>query len=369
MGDLAFGPKGEWLATAGLERAELRFHDGREPIDVGHYLRTGDWLEVAFGGADLLVTGQGGNLRWWSVPEGEELRRAEGDRGWLAFPRGEGYFSFAAEEGRETIHWWPFAEGGSRLVGSMTGISAADIDPSGVWLAFSREQTVYMRSLEDWSRPPRMLGKHSDGVAELTFHPGGERVAARDRSGEIRVWPTTDNAAEPLRILQVGDLRKIRYDPSGRWLAAQGVVEGSPTVGLWDLAAPIGVEPLTLQRTDDVFANRLAFHPTKPWLVTTNLNSAGFWPLANGYPWAIAGHAGWVSDLVFTPDGNWLVSAAEDGVRAWPLAGQNQGASRVLFQGRLRFADIDIPPASTWRWRRRTARCWSSPWPEVPCRS
>jgi WD40 repeat protein len=340
--DLSFSPTGDWLATAGSEDAEVHFHDGHAPIDVGHYSRTGQWLGVAFGADDLLVTDQGGDLRWWSIPEGEELRRAEGDQGRLHFPRGEGYFSISTEEGQESIYWWPFAERASRRVGSMPPWQATTIDVSGSRMAYSLGETIFWRSLEDWSQPPRQLAEHRDTVLELAFHPSGESVAAVDESGEIQIWPIIDGVPEPLRVLQAGELRQILYDPSGRWLAAQGVVDGSPTVRLWDLSAPQGASPLTLKRTDDVFAKSLTFHPTRPWLVTSNMNSAGFWPLETRYPWTLTGHEGWVFDVAFTPDGMWLISAGSDGVRACPLADQNDGASRVLLRKELRFAEIDL---------------------------
>ncbi len=340
--ELAFSPSGQWLATSGSENAELRFHDGSSPVVVGHYSRTGQWLQIAFGGDDLLITDQGGDLRWWSIPGGDELRRAERDRGRLHWPAAGGYFSYSKAGGQVSMQFWPSGEGPAKPVGSMPTWQATAIDASGSGMTYSREGTIYWRSLEDWSQPPRRLAEHDETVVELTFHPGGERVAAVDESGEVRIWPVIDGAREPLRSLQAGELRQILYDPSGRWLAAQGVVEGSPTVRLWDLLAPQGAVPMTLRRTDDVFAQSLAFHPSKPWLVTANMNGAGFWPLDTPYPWTLTGHEGSVFDVAFTPDGKWLISAGSDGVQAWPLADQNNRASRPLLRKELRFAEIDI---------------------------
>jgi WD40 repeat protein len=224
----------------------------------------------------------------------------------------------------------------------MPDVSAADIDATGSWMAYSREESLYLRPLEDWSQPSQRLADHDEKVTEIAFHPSGERVAAKDESGELRIWSTTGGSAQPLRALQAGDMGGFRFDPSGRWLAGRALLDGRPTIRLWDLTAPQSAVPLTLGRTDDVFAGHLAFHPSEPWLVTSNVNSAGFWPLATRYPWTLAGHADRVSDLVFTPSGDWLVSAAADGVRAWPLAGQNAGVTRVLLQRRLLFADLDL---------------------------
>jgi WD40 repeat protein len=220
-----------------------------------------------------------------------------------------------------------------------------DIDASGSWLAYSRTGAVYLRSLEDWSQPPLQLGEHDENVVEIAFHPGGKRIAAQDESGELRIWSTVGRPTEPLRSFQAEGYYQIRFGPSGRWLAAHGVVDGFSTVRLWDLAAPQGADPLTLRR-DALFANYITFHSSKPWLVTSNIQSAGFWPLSNRYPWVLRGHEDSVEDLAFTPDGEWLVSSARDGVRAWPLRGQGEGASRVLLDRPLTtFPTLAIHPS------------------------
>jgi len=249
------------------------------------------------------------------------------------------------EDGLESIYWWPFGQGNPRLVGTQPE-AYWNVDKDCKWLAIARGSAVFLRSIEDWSQAPRNIGQHSAEVEMLRFHPEGDRVAAIDGTGEIRIWPTSADHALPLRVLQAGEIGQIFFDPTGRWLALHAVLDGRPTVRLWDLTAPKGADPLTLGRTDAVFAGDLAFHPSQPWLVTSNVNSAGFWPLTHHYPWTLAAHRGRVFDVAFTPDGEWLVSAARGGVCAWPLYGQNEGAPRILFDSTLiAFATLDIHPS------------------------
>jgi len=213
----------------------------------------------------------------------------------------------------------------------MEQVSDFSADDLGTLLAYSRGRSVYLRSLEDWSEPPRELGKHDEEVRWLSnFHPEGDRLAASDESGEVKIWSITDSTEGPLRSFQAGELHRVLYDPTGRWLAAEGLTEGSPTVHLWDVTAPQGTDPLTLVRTDAVFHGVPKFSPRTPWLVTTNGSSAGFWPLTDRYPWVLRAADSRVTDVAFTPDGEWLISATSTGVRAWPLRGQNEGASRIL---------------------------------------
>jgi len=346
--DFAFSPNGEWFGSAGTEKVWLSPHDGGKRILLGSYSSQGNYLSLAFDTDDVLVADQDGHFRWLSVPEGKELRRVQGNRGRLWLPRGDGYFSWSLseEDGRLLIYWWPYGDGASRLIGSMADIWAADIDTTGSWIAYSREESLYLRSLEDWSQPPQRLADHDEKVTEIAFHPSGQRIAAKDESGELRIWSTTGSGAKPLRFFQAGGMKGFRFDPSGRWLAGHSDSDGRPTVQLWDLTAPQSAVPLTLSRTDDVFANYLSFHPNKPWLVTSNTNSAGFWPLTPRYPWTLVAHKGRVFDVDFTPDGKWLVSAAGDGVRAWPLQGQNDGAPQILFESALIvFVTLDIHPS------------------------
>jgi len=363
---LAFSPHGEWLANAGNGGAVgVRGPAGEEPQDLGQFKSEGLALKLAFRSDDELVVDQGGDFRWLSVPSGEELWRVERDRGRLAWPSGDGYFSFSETEGQGSIYWWPYDDKSRRLMGSMpdwkrsktdaaqwelpewsAAWSAIDIDTSGSWLVYSRKRTAYLRSLKDWNQPPGQLGVHQRNIVELAIDCDGTRVASRDESGEIRIWSVATDANGPFRTFRVEGSRQIGFDPTGRWLASHGMAGGSPTVHLWDLSAPQGAEPILLARTDGTFAVDLTFHPNKPWLVTANHDNAGFWPLADRYPWVLRGHGGRVDTLTFTPDGEWLISAAGDGVRGWPLRGQNRGATRILLDRRLvSFTDLALHPS------------------------
>jgi serine/threonine protein kinase/WD40 repeat protein len=329
-----FSPSGEWLATTSPERVRLHSDDGREPIVVPAELPAGEEAGVAFASDDVLVTEEDGDLRWWSVPQGKELRRSEGERGRLraGLVRGEGYFSISREGDQRSIHWWPFEGEGSRRVGLIGLDAELDINPDGSWLAYTEGGTLNLGSLEDRSRPPSRLGEHAEIIADVAYHPGGDQVAAIDKSGEVRVWPTTGDATEPIRTLQAWDLALINYDQSGGWLAGGRIFEGRPVIWLWDLRAPQGAEPLTLQRSDAPSCWYPEFHPSKPWVIMSYGDSIAFWPLANRYPWTLRGHEGLVSKVVFTSDGERLISVGSRGVRVWPLQGQENGASRILVE-------------------------------------
>jgi WD40 repeat protein len=224
-----------------------------------------------------------------------------------------------------------------------------DIDMSGSWLAYDDETDIYVRPLNDWSQQPRLIGRR--GYAEsrqwYVLSPNGDLLAVLDLSGEICIWPTSSSSALPPRCQRFAKdviVTDLIFGGSERWLAVHGQREDSRTnVWLLDLSAPQGAAPLELQRSEIGYPNpgQMASHPKGDWLVASSLNSAGFWPISDRFPWVLP-HEGRVWDVEFTPDSKWLVSVTSESrslyssgeVRAWPLEGQNNGESRLL---------LDIP--------------------------
>jgi WD40 repeat protein len=164
-----------------------------------------------------------------------------------------------------------------------------------------------------------------------------------DTSGTIGLWPIDAGSDELARTLDRPDTLVepvgLQYSPEGRWIALHGVnSDGSPTVWLRDLDAPLDANSAELRRSDGGYANhgQIAFHPSGDWLLTSNLYSAEFWPLVQRYP-RVLNHGKKVRDVAFTPDGRWLLSVTfgaggRDRLVAWPLDGQNGGRYRVLHE-------------------------------------
>ncbi len=244
-----FSPSGEWLAHEGTGNLWLLHRDGGEPSMLAERSSSGRDLRIAFQSDEVLVVEEDGNFIWLAVPDGEQLRRVEGDRGRLLWPRGDGYFSFEGADGQGSIYWWPFGEGEGRLVGTMADWRAAaieahatawespewspewsaiDIDSSGTWIAYSRKRAIFLRSLEAWNRPPLELGEHASNVTEIAFQTGGDPLAAIDVAGELKLWAGLERPGELLRTTgprgcmasgstpRVGCLR-----PTGSWTGRQ----------------------------------------------------------------------------------------------------------------------------------------------------
>jgi WD40 repeat protein len=353
-----FTSDGQWLAIGGMVSAQLLPRNGGAPVLVAGYPTTAfPFIHLKFTQrGDRLVTAKEGEIRIYSAPGGKELaiRNIEPLYTRL-FMGSHSHYTVSEVESGVVVRQWPLDGGEPSVVGRMDlegvgkaiwGKYAVGIDPSGKWFAYGRDRQIYLRSLEDWSMPPRLIGEHSEtiDVGGIDFHAGSGRIATRDVSGEIRIWSTEVASGEPVRVLQGGVGDGPLFDGSGNRLVDYGEPEGRATVKLWHLDAPLEAEPLVMLRGQG-FVNGAAFDPSGRWLATGNSDGVAFWPLTRDYPLVLRGHQGWIWNVVFTPDGKQVASASVDGtVRLWFLEGDKP--SRVLLRSEdLVYPEIDIDPS------------------------
>ncbi len=199
---------------------------------------------------DVLVTDRAGDVRAYSFPEGRELWTGQPELGSSSlFVRGNRLFTATgvasdADETDWVLREWDETTGASRPIGRAAG--EGDVDPTGRFYAYPHGRDVEARDLPRWALP-RHLGTHEADVQDLTVSPDGRSLAAIDAAGEIRVWSTTGGSTRPRRVLRAAGAESLRFDPTGRRLAAAGSQEGRPLVRVWDLTAPPGTRPLSLR--------------------------------------------------------------------------------------------------------------------------
>jgi len=305
---LAFSPNNDWIAWGGMEKVELLHRDGGKRLIVGDYRsENARSLQVAFAqGNDVLVANRSAEVRAWSIPDGRELLRGQVDVGRQSLLRvGKGaFFTFSSDGQREIVRSWPLAGGESRLVGSMefTGL----LDSNSQVLAYTNGRAVYIRSLENWNEPPRLVGEAKTPVRDVALSPDASLIATTDASREIRIWSTTTHALVPERtLLSPAAVVGLGFDHSGRWLFASSFERGYPTVALFDLLASDAVGPIVLNKADTNSLGGIAFDPSGNWLATAHGSEVAFWPLAPAQGKVLRGELG-TPAVVFSLDGTRL---------------------------------------------------------------
>jgi WD40 repeat protein len=266
----------------------------------------------------------------WSVPDGRELRRAKLDEGSFLLQMGQNAFLTSATVGQQQVlRLWPLQSGEPRLVGSMKADQPGPMAASGPVLAYARGGAVYVRSLEDWSTPPRMIQTLEADIRSLAISRDGALVATSDGTREIRTFLTSAQRPRPDRILHApGACVGLGYDTAARWLYALNFERGYPAVALFDQMSTRAADPLVLHKGDTSNLGGFAFDPSGHWLATTHGTDVAFWPLLGPRTHVFRAQTG-LQSILFAPDGSRLLSLGVDrSLRAWSL--KRGGETSVL---------------------------------------
>jgi DNA-binding winged helix-turn-helix (wHTH) protein/WD40 repeat protein len=237
--------------------------------------------------------------------------------------------------GRWVVRRWPLDDGPSELVGQASGavIPFAGIAPSRGLMAVVTANELQLHRLETLgSEPPQVIGRLSGGLVwgdRLAFDPSGQRLAAWNVDGQIRVWPVDGGGAPPERTIEALGGRGLTFSPDGSWLFSNHQ--------LWSLRGPASAEPVPLGRG---LLTQVAFNPDGRWLAGTDGSGRlAIYPLSNSYRWDLRSSRGDLRGRVaFHPDGSriYLKVSEEDGLESllsWPLAGGAGLEPTVLFRG------------------------------------
>jgi WD40 repeat protein len=330
----ALSPDGRlFAAVVGNKRQVLLFAaDGGPPRALPRQ-PDGNVDVLAFGPrGDLLVTGgSGASMRFWSVPELEEIRSVElGGRGSGGGVRGGRLLTFTrVDDAERDWLWriWPLPEGQPEIVESRP--NPFHVDAGLTVVAYGRERSVLLSPLEPASGSKgRVIGEAGDVVRDVAVSPDGDRVATLDGSGEIRVWSTAEGDVGPLHSFQGPpyEIASTWFDPAGRT-----VTQAAPQDSflLWDLDSPPGTDPRVVRRRVPSTGSWCKFDFEGNWLVTEIEDDvAEFWSLAS--PWArtfrFRDFSSTIWDLEFTNDCRFLATCpVMQHAQLWPLNAEDGG--------------------------------------------
>src|SRR5262249_28266377 len=154
-------------ALGGSKNAPIQLfdRDGHDPRFFKVYESGGAQARIGPHG-DVLMAYQKGDVRFLSIPDGRELRRGLVERGGAELRTVEdGFLSLTNVDRRWVLRFWPERDGDSRVLGSLDGDGFDNFSVVHGVLAYSQNRRIYVRSLEHWATPPRLVAEAPANVA------------------------------------------------------------------------------------------------------------------------------------------------------------------------------------------------------------
>ncbi len=154
---------------------------------------------------------------------------------------------------------------------------------------------------------------HRAFVLSVAYSPDGDRVAAGDGAGSVRIWDARTGEETALLAGHAGSVNAVVYSPDGSRIASGG---DDGTVRIWH--AHTGAETAVLTgHTDGV--NAVVYSPDGSRIASGGDDgTVRIWHAHTSAETAVlTGHADRVNTVVYSPDGAFIASGGSDGVWIW----------------------------------------------------
>ncbi|MEM8502531.1 MAG: caspase family protein [Cyanobacteria bacterium P01_D01_bin.1] len=212
-----------------------------------------------------------------------------------------------------TLQWAIFNVREQNRIGGHSGPVRSQWSPDGTKIATAGEDGL----IQLWDIEAQQSTRwqaDSQGIQLARFSPDGRWIASAGESGIVNLWTLKGEKLAELTGHD-GIVSYVGFSPDGRRLAS--LARGGELV-LWSLSEePEDSEPLTSWQVTSKRAKSVYFHPQRPWLVTTDVESIKLWDFNGELIREFAQHA-W--SAVFTPDGKQIIAAGDDGqVGVWDV--------------------------------------------------
>jgi WD40 repeat protein len=319
--NFAFSPDGKWAVSAGADSTArvTNLITGEETYVLQH----GSWVEdVAFS------------------PDGT----------W-----------FAAASDDNWVYVWDIATGTN--INSMEHkgfVQRVAISPDGHWIA----STGYDRTARIWDAVSGSQLKEVPlkGIGSgLLFSPDGKLLTVSDRDGNISTWDISPLSARVGYLEFPEDVREVRFDESGKWLAADTAdykvwkmdtaqmlntnsgVEGEAIISSNDLTNSMAISPnskwiavaektkkqVLLHKMEDktnwilkldAVSNSIAFSPDNQLIAAGTENSKiVVWSVETGTKSFELQDDAPIHSVQFSPNGQWLMAGTSDQITVWDI--------------------------------------------------
>ena len=174
-----------------------------------------------------------------------------------------------------------------------------------------------------------------------TLSPDGSRVATAFLDGSVTVTPLAAKRP-PRHLAGAPNPIGLAFDLAGRSLVVRNLQGG---IELWDLDAPSGVRPRTLQIHADFMESWFAAAGPPGWVAASGVpNDNKLWPVPDQLPRTFAGQGDEPMVTIFAPNTKYLYSATPDGkVIRWPLSPE-AGEPTTLLDNGENYTSLSISP-------------------------
>jgi WD40 repeat protein len=237
--DVAYDPKGELLASGGMDREVTLWNvaSGQEVQKLrGHQ---GDVRSVAFSpdGSRVATGSDDGTARVWNVATGQVLLSLEGHGDavrQVAFsPDGARIASCSADK---TLRLWDAVTGMElrTLSGHEAAVTCLAVSWKGKWIASGSEDGTIKIWNSVTGQEDRSLRGHGEVVLSVTFTTDDERVFSSSSDATVKLWDRT-SGQELITLLENTWFPFVAVSRDGKTVAAAA---DDATIRIWEAAEP-----------------------------------------------------------------------------------------------------------------------------------
>ncbi|HMP03200.1 MAG TPA: WD40 repeat domain-containing protein [Gemmatales bacterium] len=306
-----FSADGQWLASAADDWTLWSVTTG----DAIYTRRPNSWVTaLAFGRkGDWLATGHdNGQVQLWDARQGKLIRcwqAGEAAIVCLCFsPEGN---TLAIGDAARQLHLWNVSMGlwQCSWLGHTDHVTSLTWHPQGRFLVSTGWDTTARLWDAKTGDCLYVLNGHADQVQAAAFSARQSLLATVDSEHVIRIWDPFHGKVVARWHGHTRDVTQLAFAPDGRWLLSGG---SDGRLLLWDVRTG---RPAGPSSEGQLTGMRLATHPSGQWVAAnTGGRTVHFWQMGDGRQLAGTTMPSDATALAYAPDGQLLAVGLARGV-------------------------------------------------------